>query len=246
MTPEFGRILSQAMRQGVDVSLRELVHSLGLPPEDVLGSAMKAASLLDTMGLVLEPDVTKGDYDARRALKGEGQVSPQSVQELIEEDENSTSEFKSTLVCDLRALRNDPPSRVKSAAVTHSALKTICAFANSGGGRLIIGVENNGEVCGLAPDFEVMNADRDKWELHLRSLIEGRFWRGKLVNSFVATQYLTLSGAEVAIIDVVGRSESTFLKHLNENRHEFFIRQGNRTVSLDIHEFEDYVSRRLG
>lgn len=244
MTPEFGKIASQAMRGGVDVSMKELVLALDYPLEDVLGSAMQVGSIIESMGLTLDPDFTRGDYDTRRALRENAGVPSIDIASLVAEEESGASEFKSTLLCDLRAFRESPERLVRSDGVTHSALKTICAFANSGGGRLLIGVENDHTVCGLAPDMRVLNADRDQWELHLRNLIQGRFWQGRLVNCFVDVRYLPVEGVEVALIEVVGRKESTFLKDLNGARHEFFVRQGNRTVSLDIQEFELYLQGR--
>lgn len=238
MTPEFSRILASAYQGGVDVSLRELVLALGLPVDDVLGSAMQVNGVLASMGLALEPDITRGDYDLRRALGAQSSLSEAVLKGIIVDEEHRGVEFKSTLICDIRALRETPSRSVRSEAVTHSALKTICAFANSGGGRLLIGVEDDQKICGLDPDLEVMQFNRDRWEGHLRSLIQTRFWQGRVVNSFVKVQYVAVDGLDVAVIDVVGRKDSTFIKHARDDRHEFYIRQGNRSVALDMQEFE--------
>jgi hypothetical protein len=241
MTPEFGQIIARVFRGGADVSLRELVHALNLPIEDVLGSAIEVGRILDAMSLALKPEVIRGDFDARRALVSASELALDDVKELIADEEHGGVEFKSTLMCDLRAYRAEPRRRERSDGVTHSALKTICAFANSSGGRLLIGVEDDLKICGLAPDFDVSGFTRDRWENHLRSVIQTKFWQGRSINSFVAVSYYELENEVIALVDVTGRSESTFLKHVREDRYEFFVRQGNRSVSLDMPEFELHI-----
>lgn len=243
MTPAFLKIMGEAFRGGVDVSLREIVVALGLPIDDVLGSALEVDALLKTMGLALTPEIARGDFDTRRALGSRSVADADSIRALIAEEEHRNAEFKSTLVCDLRSYKQVPSVHVRSDGVTHSALKTICAFANSGGGRLLIGVEDDLNVCGIEPDFAVMACNRDRWETHLRNLIGSKFWQGRLVNSFVKVEYVEIDGKTVAAIEIVGRRESTFLKHARDDRHEFYIRQGNRSVALDIPEFEQYLRK---
>jgi predicted HTH transcriptional regulator len=244
MTPEFARLLSQAYQGGVDTSLRELVSALNLSVDDVLGSCIEAGGVLQSMGLALTPDITKGDFDLRRALSSSVRTSEQRVRELLADDECRDIEFKSSLICDLRAYREEPARHARSDGVTHSALKSVCAFANSGGGTLIIGVEDDRSICGLAPDYEVTGFDRDRWENHFRNLIATKFWQGRLVNSFVHVEFFITGDHEIALVEVVGRTETTFLQHARENRNEFYVRQGNRTVSLDIHEFETWIRRK--
>jgi predicted HTH transcriptional regulator len=52
-------------------------------------------------------------------------------------------------------------------------LKTVVAFMNSYGGTLIIGVEDNGTVCGIEGDFETFRDRKcwDGWSQHLVNII---------------------------------------------------------------------------
>lgn len=241
MTPAFAKILGKAFHGGIDVSLQELIEALELSVEDLLGAALKVAEVLKELDLSLEPDIARGDLETRRVLATKVALLSDDIRVVIDDEEQQGVEFKSTLICDLRAFRESPTRLVKSDGVTHSVLKTICAFANSGGGRLLVGVEDDRCVCGLEPDLMVMRINRDGWENHLRSLINSRFWQGRLVNSFVRVGYVQLNGTDVAVIDVIARRQSTFLKHMREDRHEFYVRQGNRTIALDMHEFELHI-----
>jgi ATP-dependent DNA helicase RecG len=61
-----------------------------------------------------------------------------SLQKLIKDGEGKTIEFKAEL----------PNS--------NTLAKTIIAFSNTGGGKLIVGVNDQGEIIGLEPDVNIL------------------------------------------------------------------------------------------
>ncbi|MES2387299.1 MAG: ATP-binding protein [Bacteroidota bacterium] len=65
-----------------------------------------------------------------------------SIKELIKAGENACTEFKKT--------------------ITHVEKmgKTLSAFANSGGGTVLIGVDDNGRICGTDPEEEIYMLDK--------------------------------------------------------------------------------------
>ena len=78
------------------------------------------------------------------------------VTDLIPLGESYTLEFKSTLQWDVVHDNQNKALRL-------SVLKTIAAFLNSQGGTLVIGVEDDGSIIGLAPDFKLLSgSDRFK------------------------------------------------------------------------------------
>lgn len=245
MIPEVAAILGRAYLGGVDVSLRELASLLSLPENDVLGSCIAVTSFLAASALEIDPDISTGDFDMRRALRGiSSALTAADMARILTCDESPVIEYKSTLVCDLKAYRGEPKRLARSDGVTHSALKTICAFANTGGGKLLIGVEDDRSICGLELDLEVMNSGKDAWENHFRSLISTKFLHGKVMNSFVDIDYVQMDTRTICVVEVIGRLDSTFLKHSREDRYEYYVRQGNRSTSLDIHEFEQHLLGR--
>lgn len=245
MTPIFGGLVARAFAGGTDVSLRELCEAMDLPSEDTLGSALRAVQIVVAMGLYLHPEINKGDFDMRRsmrqALVGAGEAQ---IRALLLEGETAQIEYKSTLCCDMAALLEKPARLAKSDGVIHSALKTICAFANTSGGQLLLGVTDHPKICGIESDFGLLKGGKDEWENEFRNLIGGRFYRGRLLNSFVSFQFCPTAEGTVALTTVVPRSASTFLKHPKDNRYEFFVRQGNRSVALDMYEFEEFIQGR--
>src|SRR3546814_11053102 len=83
-------------------------------------------------------------------------------------------------------------------------VKTVAAFGNSiDGGTVLIGVADSGDAVGLEQDFACLgDADRDRFEIHLRNLFAQAFGQnftaGKLKISFPE-----VAGVEICQIDVV-------------------------------------------
>ncbi len=71
-----------------------------------------------------------------------------TLQELIAQGESNSLEFKSTI-----------DSAVKIA-------KTLVAFANTSGGTLLIGVADDGKVCGIASEGEEMGKIEEASDVH--------------------------------------------------------------------------------
>ncbi len=238
MAQEIGVLLSRAYAGGVDVSLDELIGTLSalvsFQPDDLLGNAALIQSCLGTYHLQLDPSITTGNYQTRRLLRPIVQSSSTtSLDQLIADGEHGQLEFKGSLYCNLDRLAHSQTYH-KSDDVIQSCLKTIAAFGNSDGGILLVGIRDNGEVSGIENDFATIGKDRDGWENDFRSLIGSRFRDGQIVNSFVDIQYVTHSGKTVAKVNCIKRKDAVFLRHPREPRHEFYIRQGNRSTCLDL------------
>ena len=84
---------------------------------------------------------------------------------LIKDGENQFVEFKATLRWDLRQ------SKVNK-QLEFVIIKTIAGFMNTNGGKLLIGVDDNGNILGLNQDFETLKKpDTDGFEQYLMQLI---------------------------------------------------------------------------
>jgi hypothetical protein len=112
-----------------------------------------------------------------------------AIRELMEQDECDNVEFKGSLFTALEFDREFwegkglKPEQVQQklkdeeAAVTHSALKTVCAFINTDGGDLLLGVQDEiKEILGLEPDFQrdKKKQNVDGFELKLRQILDSR------------------------------------------------------------------------
>ena len=168
-------------------------------------------------------------------------VAPVSLEELIAEGESDELEFKSTLRWDLReALVNRKLEEV--------IMKTVAAFANSDGGTLLIGVDDNGDVLGLEPDYHSLGgADRDKFELHLRNLLNQQFGTG-FVTSKVTIKFHAIGDKEVCQIGTSAANEPVILKVKDKNgqpTEKFYARSGNSSQEIPLSEMSAYIKDRF-
>ena len=155
----------------------------------------------------------------------------QDIENLILQGESDKLEFKSTIRTNLQT--GEPDKRMEKAV-----LKTLVAFMNSEGGTLLIGVSDDGTVCGIDLDgFD----NRDKLNLHFTNMI----------SSSIGNEYLPYSKFKLVDFDekrsvmrvVCARSRKpVFLK---EGKAEiFFVRSGPSSVELAGMNLINYVKNR--
>jgi predicted HTH transcriptional regulator len=149
----------------------------------------------------------------------------------IAKGEEVGQEFKSTLRWNIRAGKNDD-------AMTHAVLKTIAGFANSDGGRLYIGVADNGEILGLDDDgFDNL----DKYALHLTNLIKDTM--GSTTAAEVKLQFPAIRGKHVCRVECPRAKAPVYLKF--KGNEEFFVRTGPSTTKLTPSDLVEYVSKHF-
>ena len=91
-------------------------------------------------------------------------IAPATIEDLIDEGESDELEFKSTLRWDIK-------EGAVNKKLEEVILKTVAAFANSQGGTLLIGVDDQGTILGLEQDYlSLEGGNRDKFELHCRKI----------------------------------------------------------------------------
>jgi len=152
-----------------------------------------------------------------------------SAAELVGMPESYTLEFKSSLQWDMR-------KKDKNAGLRESVLKTVAAFLNSGGGTLIIGVEDDGTVCGLDGDLRLQAGSIDRFENLLATLISQKI--GARVSPLYTMRFDEVEGRQVCILDVKRSSKPVYLE--TSKGKQFFVRSSNSTRALDVEEARDY------
>ena len=86
------------------------------------------------------------------------------IAEVAKHGESDSLEFKSSARWNMRAGKRDD-------AMETVIAKTVAAFMNSGGGTLLIGVDDDGRLIGLGPDYATLKTpDADRFELWIRDL----------------------------------------------------------------------------
>ncbi len=156
----------------------------------------------------------------------------QDLSELLKAGESYSVEYKSTLRMNLK-------SEKKDANIEHASLKTIAAFLNSGGGVLLIGVDDKSGIVGIeTDDFD----NEDRFSLHFWNLVKTAV--GQDISAFLQTGFETVEDKTVFIVRCSKSTRPVFLKQSGFGE-EFYIRVGPSSAKLDISEALKYINERF-
>ena len=161
-----------------------------------------------------------------------------SAAELVAAGESARVEFKSTARCNLHTgQRDDKIEMVIS--------KTVAALANSGGGDLLIGVDDAGTALGLDDDLKFMKQpDLDRYELWLRDHLSKTL--GSTASANVEVTFPVLDGVPVCHLRMLGASRPVFLSPGKGQPVQMWVRVGNSTRQLGIDEALSYAADHWG
>lgn len=154
------------------------------------------------------------------------------VQESIRKGEDFDLEFKSTLRWNLKADKKDD-------RIEHACLKTITAFLNTSGGRLLVGVRDDGSIEGIESDGF---PNEDKFAQHFWNLIKSSL--GVDMSAYLETCFEPFEGRTVFVIDCGKSPKPIFLNQKNFGE-EFYIRVGPSSARLGIKEALSYIEQRF-
>jgi hypothetical protein len=171
----------------------------------------------------------------------EAAASAADIEDLIAEGESDGLEFKSSLRWDYRA--GGVNKKLEDVVV-----KTVSAFANAEGGTLLIGVDDEGTVLGLENDYAALAGDRDKFELHLRNLLNQQLGKA-FVASKVTITFPAVGDVEVCQVDVSRADQPLVLRQKDKSdqvAERLYVRSGNSSQEIPLSEAHKYFSARFG
>ena len=158
-------------------------------------------------------------------------LSRELVLDLIDKGESDLVEFKESLRTNLHTKKLDK-------RMEHSVLKTICAFLNSSGGILFIGVSDLGDISGLS--FDNFKSD-DKCKLQLVNMIKQHL--GAYVSSNITIDVIYFDEKYILKVEVISFKKEVFL--LWEKLEEFYIRAGPSSVKISGSELVSYIRSKF-
>ena len=167
-------------------------------------------------------------------------ASPVDIEELIAEGESDSLEFKSSL-------RWDYQQGTANKRLEDTVLKTLAAFANGAGGTLLIGVDDDGNVLGLENDYASLSGERDKFELHLRNLLNQHFGEAFTASKLVVS-FPNVGDEELCLIEVTPADEPVVVRFKGTDGQapeRFFVRSGNSSRELPLSEMQSYFRSRF-
>jgi len=164
-----------------------------------------------------------------------GKPELRTVEELIDNDEDSAVEFKSTARWDLR---EGQPSRAMEDAI----VKTIAAFLNTDGGTLLIGVGPDGAVVGLGHDYgRVRPSNGDGFVNWLTTHLINALGHTPVTRT--RARIVVHAGHEICRVDVAA-SPTPVLAKTSKDDDVFFVRMNNSTRALPEAEVDVYRAER--
>ncbi|SVD38044.1 uncharacterized protein METZ01_LOCUS390898, partial [marine metagenome] len=163
---------------------------------------------------------------------------------IAEGDESNSFELKSSVWA---TYNGETGERVitasKNLKTEDSVIKTIAAFLNTEGGKLIIGVQDRPQrrVVGIEADFEYSGKTKDieSFQNGLSELIRSATGVDSIVGTFVRISVEELEGKMVCVVDVVQRQPKEWtwvnVKTMAGGlpmEEAFFVRSGPQTKHL--------------
>ncbi|WP_295163545.1 helix-turn-helix domain-containing protein [uncultured Brachyspira sp.] len=169
-------------------------------------------------------------------------INHMNIKKIIEEGENTNVEFKSTL-------RYDSNTEKINKALEEVIMKSIAAFSNTEGGRLFIGISNDGEVLGLENDYSTLKqANQDFFELHLRTLIE-HYYGNAFSAEGIRIDFVVEDEKDVCIVYIRKGREPVYTRITNKQgakEEKFYIRVGNSSREIaNASEIITYVKKHF-
>ena len=127
--------------------------------------------------------------------------------------------------------------------LTNVIMKTIVGFFNSyKGGRLLIGVSDQGEILGLEEDYQRCKPQsKDGFEQLLFRKVRDNI--GTSCAALVDLKFVNIKDKEICVVDIPPASEPAYLTDKNKESI-FYLRTGNSTASLNVKEATEYCIKR--
>ncbi len=167
--------------------------------------------------------------DVRAIAEKTLEYSEEWFNEQIAKGESDTTEFKPSLVYNYL-------TQTGGMGIKAIIAKAICAFLNTRGGILFIGVKDNGEIQGLESDFSLSSSDKkplDFFRLEFDQMVTHFF--GRSIYSNIIPKMLTIGEKHVFVVSVWPYKKPVFIKGRDSNgkeRMEFYIRGAASTLPL--------------
>lgn len=162
---------------------------------------------------------------------------------ILDQDESQRLEFKSSLRYDVKA--SEYGQNKVNPELEREVLKEVCAFLNTDGGLLVIGVTDDKKVLGLKNDYQSFSRkqNRDEFESFLRNKLTQNIQPD--IPGLVKITFEPYGDQEVCIVEVLKSGESMFLRDVVVGREiqELWIREGNRKRALVGAAMAAYIRR---
>lgn len=190
------------------------------------------------------------------------------LKQKIAADESETLEFKASLYKPypdqkrlirlkyLKAQKQDQKIKLEidkingnfaKKAIIHEAFKNICAFANTNGGTLLIGVNDDQSIRGIENEFQAISGKKktkDGYQLRFDALVKEYF--GDAFSSLLKTEIIDFPEGNVFVVEVDSATNEVFLLKNEEGEptEELFIRNSSSAQYLSGKSLVEFIKNK--
>lgn len=162
-----------------------------------------------------------------------------NIIKLIEKGESNQLEFKPTLLYNFST--GEAGIGIKAIIA-----KALCAFLNTNGGYLIIGIKDNGEIQGLKYDYKLAQGknSKDFFQLEFDQMISHFF--SFSIKSKISTEFIEINGLEVFVVAVAPSSRRPIFINGKDGK-EFYVRgEASSQQIKDVEQIVNYCLDKWG
>jgi hypothetical protein len=247
----------EAASDGVEISINQIIDF-----EDVKAFATDPLALIthikkeaEAHNIVMNPDPAKINSWStpiifRRKNNHDIESFGSDVLQIISTGELPDIEFKSTLWTDLKKRQNfigATSDELRSKSIAHSSMKSICGFLNEKGGKLFIGISDDGNIIGIEEDYEVAcpkDKSADGWLLKFRETIFQFFYEADEIINYLDISLGKIGRKHFVGVFVSPRSKISLCKCKDMNSMKMYSRKGTSTEEIKIINIESYILER--
>ena len=165
---------------------------------------------------------------------------PLDPMQQIKRGESTYTEFKSSFRFDITRYKITGIKDINK-EVEKSVSKTIAAFMNSEGGKIFIGVDDQGNILGLENDYEGLEKPlSDKFRLLLKNSIQ-KYLKNKIVFEYLTISLEQIYGKEICVISTIPTPIPIFL--YDNDKQDCYVRVDNESKLYGYREFYEYWQR---
>jgi hypothetical protein len=167
----------------------------------------------------------------QRLQTGHTPVEGPDIRTLIEGGENSSVEFKA------RFHGGSADYRLEVEVV-----KAVAGMLNAGGGKVLLGVKDDGTVIGVETDYAQQGKkNRDGFEIELTNQLAGKL--GTNVLPLIQIKFETLAGHDICVIEVDPSARPVYMRE--GNTETFYVRTQNSTRPLALAKATLYIQEHF-
>ena len=152
----------------------------------------------------------------------------EKILEKIKQGESKTLEFKSSFSKNQYTNKQDPE-------LIKASLKNVVAFANTNGGTLLIGVDDDGNILGIENDFY---KNDDKYKLDFKNRLKDKI--GSKIFGLIDYNILEVNSKLIFVVDIKKSDKAVFYE-----KKDFYVRNNPSCDKLLGNDMIEYIESRF-